>query len=67
MIANAQEYQRAREDLAHLEAWLARLCEDYPGGEKELTKAGVRKMITHLGDELSRYGEGSALDEDHPE
>lgn len=58
MISNAQEYQRAQEELRHLEDWLARLQREHPVPNKGLTKAGIRKMIARLHEELAIY-EGS--------
>lgn len=58
MISNAQEYDKAQEELRHLEDWLARLQREHPVPEKGLTKAGIRKMIARLHEELAVY-EGS--------
>lgn len=59
MIADAMEYQKAREELHDLEQRLARLQQAHPvGGAKGFTKAGVRKMIARLHEELAAY-EGS--------
>jgi hypothetical protein len=58
MIANADEYQRAQTELRDLEARLDRLQRDHPLGSKGFTKAGVRKMIARLHEELAVY-EGS--------
>ena len=58
MISNTQEYQKAQEELRHLEDWLLRLQREHPVPEKGLTKAGVRKMIARLHEELAVY-EGS--------
>lgn len=58
MIANAAEYQKAQEELHALEARLARLQQAHPAGAKGFTKAGVRKMIARLHEELAVY-EGS--------
>ena len=58
MIANEVEYQKAREELRYLEAWLERLHDESPGAEKGLTKAGIRKMIARLHEELAVF-EGS--------
>jgi hypothetical protein len=58
MIANELEYQKAKEELAYLEQWLERLQRDHPAPDKGLTKAGVRKMIARLHEELAVY-EGS--------
>ena len=55
MIANQEEYQRACEELQHLEEWLGDLREKHPNGQKGLTKAGVRKMIARLHEELAYY------------
>jgi hypothetical protein len=52
MIETPQEYQRVCEQLQQLEDRLARLQRDHPGHEKGLTKAGVRKMIARLHEEL---------------
>ncbi len=58
MISNVQEYRKAQEELSHLEDWLARLQREHPVPEKGLTKAGIRKMIARLHEELAVY-EGS--------
>ena len=58
MIANATEYERAQEELRVLEERLARLQQAHPAGSKGFTKAGVRKMIARLHEELAVY-EGS--------
>ncbi len=55
MIATAQEYDKAKDELVHLEQWLARLQETSPLPAKGLTKAGVRKMIARLHEELGVY------------
>ena len=58
MIRDAQQYQKAQEELRHLEDWLGRLQREHPGPAKGLTKAGIRKMIARLHEELALY-EGS--------
>ncbi len=58
MIETAQEYQKAQDELRHLERWLERLQQDHPVPAKGLTKAGIRKMIARLHEELAVY-EGS--------
>lgn len=58
MINGMEEYDKACEELRYLEEWLARLLRDYPAPDKGLTKAGVRKMIARLHEELAVY-EGS--------
>jgi hypothetical protein len=58
MIGNAPEYQRAQDELRSLEDRLARLQRSHPAGSKGFTKAGIRKMIARLHEELAVY-EGS--------
>jgi len=58
MITNAEQYQKAQEELHLLEDRLQRLQQNYPLGEKGFTKAGIRKMIARLHEELALY-EGS--------
>ena len=58
MIANAEQYQKAQEELHLLEDRLQRLQQSYPLGAKGFTKAGIRKMIARLHEELALY-EGS--------
>jgi hypothetical protein len=58
MITNATEYARAQNELHDLEARLQRLQESHPVGSKGFTKAGIRKLIARLHEELAVY-EGS--------
>ncbi len=58
MISNPQEYEKVQAELRHLEDWLARLQREHPAPHKGLTKAGIRKMIARLHEELAVY-EGS--------
>jgi hypothetical protein len=58
MIVSGVEYQKAQEELRSLEARLARLQEEHPAGSKGFTKAGIRKMIARLHEEIAVY-EGS--------
>jgi hypothetical protein len=58
MIATTVEYQKAQEELRALEDRLGRLQQSHPSGSKGLTKAGIRKMIARLHEELAFY-EGS--------
>ena len=58
MIENAAQYETAQEELRLLEDRLARLQQAHPAGSKGFTKAGVRKMIARLHEELAVY-EGS--------
>ena len=55
MIENAQEYEKAQEELRYMEEWLARLQRDHPIPTKGLTKAGIRKMISRLHEELAEF------------
>ena len=58
MIANSVEYQKAQEEIRALEERLDRLQQTHPIGSKGFTKAGIRKMIARLHEELAHY-EGS--------
>lgn len=60
-IASAAEYAKAQEELRHLTARLERLQQASQPGEKGLTKAGVRKMIARLHEELAVYEGESEL------
>jgi hypothetical protein len=58
MIANATESEKAREELRSLEQRLEQLLKAHPFGSKGFTKAGVRKMIARLHEEMAVF-EGS--------
>ncbi len=58
MISNSAEYEKARDELRALEERLDRLQQTHPIGSKGFTKAGIRKMIARLHEELAVY-EGS--------
>ena len=58
MITNNDQYQKAQDELSLLEERLGRLQQNYPLGSKGFTKAGIRKMIARLHEELALY-EGS--------
>jgi hypothetical protein len=58
MIANTIDYEKANEGLRDLETRLARLQQAHPIGSKGFTKAGIRKMIARLHEEMAVY-EGS--------
>jgi hypothetical protein len=58
MIANTTEFQKAQGELRMLEERLLRLQQTHPVRLKGFTKAGVRKMIARLHEELAVY-EGS--------
>ncbi len=58
MIANPVEYEKVEQELRDLEKRLVRLQDSHPIGTKGFTKAGIRKMIARLHEELAVY-EGS--------
>ena len=58
MISSLIEYEKAQEELRSLEDWLARLQQTNPVGSKGFTKAGIRKMIARIQEELAVF-EGS--------
>jgi hypothetical protein len=58
MITTAEQYQRAQEELRQLEEQLHSVQQRNPLGAKGFTKAGIRKMIARLHEELALY-EGS--------
>jgi len=58
MISNPIQYAKAQEELHLLEERLQRLQQSHPIGSKGFTKAGIRKMIARLHEELAVY-EGS--------
>lgn len=55
MIANATDYQKAEEEINLLQQRLQRLQESHTVGDKGFTKAGIRKMIARLHEELAVY------------
>jgi prefoldin subunit 5 len=55
VITNASEYEKAHSDLRILEQRIADLERDHPVGEKGFTKAGVRKMIAKINEELAVF------------
>ncbi|MDL1974452.1 MAG: hypothetical protein LWX55_06655 [Deltaproteobacteria bacterium] len=58
MIFNLTEYEKAQEEMRILEERLGRLQQTHPIGSKGFTKAGIRKMIARLHEELAVF-EGS--------
>jgi hypothetical protein len=58
MIGNATEYRLAEAEIRALEERLERLQQAHPIGSKGFTKAGIRKLIARLHEELAIY-EGS--------
>lgn len=53
MIFNLTEYEKAQEEMRILEERLERLQQTHPIGSKGFTKAGIRKMIARLHEELA--------------
>jgi hypothetical protein len=66
MIGSADEYQKAQAELRRLESWLSRLQHEYPMPAKGLTKAGIRKMIARLHEELALYEGSREIDQPEP-
>ncbi len=58
MIATKFEYEKAESELRDLQTRLERLQRKHPIGEKGFTKAGIRKLIARLNEELALF-EGS--------
>lgn len=55
MIHNAIEYEKAQTELRDLQSRLEALQADHPIGEKGFTKAGIRKLIARLNEELAVF------------
>ena len=55
MIASITEYEITQAELRALEQRLERLQESNPVGSKGFTKAGIRKMIARLHEELALF------------
>jgi hypothetical protein len=58
LITTTIEYEKAQEELRSLESRLQKLQESHPVGSKGFTKAGIRKLIASLQEELALF-EGS--------
>lgn len=58
MITNEIEYQKAQGEIRVLEQRLEKLQQSNPIGTKGFTKAGIRKLIARLHEELAVF-EGS--------
>jgi hypothetical protein len=58
MITTTTEYEKAQAELRDLQHRLEKLQQEHPVGEKGFTKAGIRKLIARLNEELAVY-EGS--------
>jgi hypothetical protein len=63
MIETVDQYTKAQDELRSLEARLQRLQVDFPAPAKGLTKAGVRKMIARLHEELAIYEGGREIEQ----
>jgi hypothetical protein len=61
MIQSTEEYQKAQDELRHLEGWLNQLRRSQPTPAKGQTKAGVLKMIARLHEELAVYEGGQEI------
>ena len=67
MITDIQQYEKAQAELRDLEERLRRLQHTHPLGAKGFTKAGVRKMIARLHEELALYEDGQEMGHiEHP-
>ena len=55
MISSQTEYQKAREELEHLNLWLSQLENGTTTVQKSFTVASIRKMISRLQEELAEY------------
>jgi CHASE3 domain sensor protein len=58
MIRNSDEYQAAQDELHQLEQRLQQLQVSHPLRAKGFTKAGIRKLIARLHEELAVYEGG---------
>jgi predicted nuclease with TOPRIM domain len=58
VIATEVEYEKAQSELRELQERLERLQREHPIGENGFTKAGIRKLIARLNEELAVF-EGS--------
>jgi hypothetical protein len=58
MITTVTEYERAQAELRDLQSRLEAIQRDHPIGDKGFTKAGIRKLIARINEELAIY-EGS--------
>jgi hypothetical protein len=60
MITTVKEYYHAQAGLRQLEERLRRIQQQHPLGAKGFIKAGIRKMIARLHEELAVYeGKGA--------
>ncbi len=63
MIKTPEDYRKAEAELHQLESRLQRLQQEYPAPAKGLTKAGIRKMIARLHEELAIYEGGGEVEQ----
>ena len=61
MTTNIKQYEKAQAELRDLEERLRRLQHNHPLGAKGFTKAGIRKMIARLHEELALYEGGQEI------
>lgn len=55
MITTENEYRKAQTEVQDLQDRLARLQREHPIGENGFTKAGIRKLIARLNEELAVF------------
>lgn len=55
MISSETEYRKAREEVEHLNRWLADLENRDMAERKEFTSASVRRMIARIHEEIAEY------------
>ena len=55
MISSTVEYERAESELRELEQRLIELQKQHSIGDKGFTKAGIRKLIARLNEELAVF------------
>ncbi|MBP86399.1 MAG: hypothetical protein CMJ64_06750 [Planctomycetaceae bacterium] len=67
MIATATEHEKAQQELRSLEQRLDRLQQSNPVGSKGFTKAGIRKMIARLHEELAVFEGSEEAHQSEPE
>jgi len=58
VITNTTEYEMAQEEIRLLEERLSQLVQNHNPQEKGYTKAGIRKMIARIHEELALYEGG---------
>jgi hypothetical protein len=66
MITTVEAYLKAQDELRQLEERLQRLQQSHPLGAKGFTKAGIRKMIARLHEELAVYEGSQETDQADP-